>query len=497
MNNAPFVSAVRLSKRFGGVQALRDVSVDIARGEVHALVGENGCGKSTLIKMVCGVERPSSGAIVVDGVSHQAMSPHQAVAAGIEVIYQDLSLFPNLTVAENIAVAPLLALGRRVYSPAEARRVAAAAMDRLGVSLDLSARLADLPVGARQQVAICRALSEKAHLIIMDEPTTALRRPEVEALFRVIRRVADSGVGIVFVSHKLEEVLEIADTITVMRNGEVVGTEPVSAFDRPRLSRMVTGRELKPLERGERIERNGKPSLEIDHLSSAGGFEDVTLAVEQGEVVGLAGLLGSGNAELGEALFGLRPTSGGGVRIDGVAERIRSVHDALELGIGYVPGDRMSQGLFMPQSLWLNLTAANIDHEGSRGLISRRKLAAAARNMISELQIKTPSEQVTPNELSGGNQQRVLLGKWLLRRSRILITNGPTVGVDVGSKREILQILLDVAARGTSVLVISDDTSELVQVCERVVVMRGGRLVDELSGSSLTEAAIIGEVSAA
>ena len=491
----PVIQVQNVSKRFGGVQALRDISFDIWSGKVQCLVGENGCGKSTLVKIVSGVERPDAGTIAVNGSSHRALTPREAIQAGIEVIYQDLSLLPNLTVAENIAVAPLLAARRHFYSHAEARRLAQNAAERLGVHFDLDAKVGELPVSARQLVAICRSLTENARVIFMDEPTTSLTWREVQALFEVINRLVQHQAAVVFVSHKFNEILEIAENITVMRNGRVVAAGPVDQFDRASLSRAMTGREVEAVLPAQASDTPKPTVLEVAGLSSPGAFDNVTFRLHKGEVVGLTGLLGSGHLELGEALFGLRPIGSGELRIDGVARRVRSVTDALRWGVGYVPGDRLSQGLFMTQSVATNLAAPNIDQiKRRRGLISHREFKTVAKDMVSRLAIKTPSEDTTVRDLSGGHQQRVLIGKWLLRDPHILVVNGPTVGVDVGSRRDILQILRTVADRGASVLMISDDIPEVVEVCDRVLVMRAGRLVTELGGPEVREETLIPEI---
>jgi simple sugar transport system ATP-binding protein len=494
----PVLEARNISKRFGGVQALRAVSWQIWPGTVQCLIGENGCGKSTLVKILSGVERPDAGVIKVGGTERSALTPREAIGAGIEVVYQDLSLFPNLSVKENIAVAPFLAGRRHRYSPGEASRLAAAAAAKLGISLDLAAKVGDLPVSGRQLVAICRSLAENARVVFMDEPTTALTWREVQALFVVMRRLVEHEVAVVFVGHKFNEILEIAQHITVMRNGQIVVSGEAADFDRASLSRAMTGHEVASLDRPQTAEIVKPPVLQVSELSSKGAFEHVSLSIGKHEVVGLTGLLGSGHAEVGEALFGIRPVSSGQLRIGGEPRHIGSVADALRYGVGYVPGDRLNQGLFLTQSVARNLAAANIDRLKRRaGLVKQSEVRDTARMMIKKLAIKAPSEQTAVRNLSGGHQQRVLLGKWLLRDPALLIVNGPTVGVDIGSKREILQILRDLATQGTAVLVISDDIPEVVEVCDRVLVMREGRLVAEFEGDRVTEEAILPEIVAA
>lgn len=494
----PVLEVSNVSKRFGGVQALRTVSLQIWPGTVQCLVGENGCGKSTLVKILSGVERPDSGVIKVRGAERSALTPREAVQAGIEVVYQDLSLFPNLSVRENIAVAPLLAGRRHSYSPREASQIATAATAQLGISLDPNAKVGELPVSARQLVAICRTVAGNARVVFMDEPTTSLTWREVQALFAVMRRLTARGVAVVFVGHKFNEILEVAQRITVMRNGAVVVSGEVADFDQASLSRAMTGHEVTAISRLPAGAHGEPPVLQVTDLTSPGAFEHVSFSLGGHEVVGLTGLLGSGHVEVGEALFGIRPFRSGQLRIGGAQRQVRSVTDAMRYGIGYVPGDRLNQGLFLTQSVATNLAAASIERLKRRvGLVQRRAVRDAAKAMIKRLAIKTPSDETPVRDLSGGHQQRVLLGKWLLRGPRVLVVNGPTVGVDVGSKREILQILRDLAAQGTAVLVMSDDIPEVVEVCDRVLVMRDGRLVAEFTGEQVSEDAIMPEIVAA
>lgn len=494
----PVLEARGVSKRFGGVQALRNADLAIYPGSVHCLVGENGSGKSTLVKILSGAERPDAGSIRLDGTDLSAFAPREAIQAGIQVIHQDLSLFPNLSVAENIAVAPFIAQGRRLYTPREATRAALAAMDQVHISLDPAAKVADLPASSRQLTAICRSLAQEARVIFMDEPTTALTWHEVQSLFEVIHRLAGHGVAVVFVSHKFNEILEVAEHITVLRNGEVAVSGAVADFDRASLSRAMTGHEVAVLDRAALPESVGPPVLELSCLNLPGSFEDISFAVAKGEIVGLTGLLGSGHVEVGEALFGLQPGVTGEIRVDGRKRRIHSVVDAIRYGIGYIPGDRLTQGTFLEQSVARNLVAASIDRlPRRRGVIERATIRAIARHLIERLAIKVPSPETPVRHLSGGHQQRVVVGKWLQREPHVLVINGPTVGVDIGSRREILSLLQELSHQATSIVLLSDDIPELVEVCHRVLVMRGGKMVAELQGARVTEDAILQEMVAA
>jgi simple sugar transport system ATP-binding protein len=493
----PLLTARGISKRFGGVAALDDVSLEIRPGEVHCLAGENGSGKSTLIKIISGVVTPDAGVIEVGDQTYEQLTPRKAIGAGIEVIFQDFSLFPNLTVAENIAVSTVIARGRRTVRPAELRRIARAVVDRIGVDLDLDARVEALSVADRQLTAICRALAQDARIIFMDEPTTALTLREVRALFRIVASLRESGVALVFVSHKIEEVLRISQRITVLRNGRVVVSGEASEFDRPALIRAMTGRTLSDRTPSDAAWGEAAPLLEVAGLTLGGYFEDVSFDVRPGEVLGVTGLLGSGRTEIAEALFGIRPAESGSVRVGGTAVAIRSVRDALRAGIGYVPADRLSEGLFLDQSIARNVIAGSLDRLAGRlGMLRRSAADRVAETALADLHVKMSSSRALVRSLSGGNQQRVVLAKWLARSPRILILNSPTVGVDVGSKHEILEMLRVKSREGMGIVVISDDVPELLEVCHRVVVVRLGRVVTELSGDRLSEKAILDELAA-
>ncbi|MHB1614398.1 MAG: sugar ABC transporter ATP-binding protein, partial [Actinomycetes bacterium] len=421
------------------------------------------------------------------------LTPRGAIRSGIEVIHQDLSLFPNLTVSENIAIAPYVAQGRAWVRAREVRKIARDAMAIIGVALPLDVLVEQLPVADRQITAICRSLALRSRVLVMDEPTAALAWHEVDALLTVITRLRDTGVAVVFVSHKLNEVTRIADDITVLRDGMVVTSGPAGKYDRESISRAMTGREIVPLTRTEGIEATSIPRLELSSLSSRGAFQDVSLVLHPGEVIGLAGLVGSGRAEVVETVFGLRPVQNGEIYVDGTHRSIRNVDDAMAAGIGYVPGDRLTEGLFLRHSVERNIVAASTDDLPRRfGIISPRSVAGIAKTLIAQLQIKTSSRRTPVLHLSGGNQQRVVLAKWFVRQPRILLLNGPTVGVDVGSREEILNLLQQLSTAGTSIIIASDDEEELVQICHRVLIMRGGRIAEEMTGAEVTTGAILG-----
>ncbi len=489
MANA-LLKLTNVSKSFSGVQALHDVNLTIDPGEIHCLVGQNGSGKSTLIKVIAGVVVPDAGDISIHGRHYPRLHPIEAIHAGIQIIYQDFSLFPNLTVAENIAINDQLAQGRQFVNWRAVRRVAQEALDRIEVHLDLDARVDDVSVANKQLIAIARAMLRNARLIVMDEPTTALTRREVGALFRVVRTLQELGISILFVSHKLAEVFEIADRVMVLRNGGTVIDAPAREFDQRKLVYYMTGRDYE--EEGYEFTRppdGAPPLLKVERLTSPGAFTDVSFELRAGEIVGLAGLLGSGRTELALSLFGIHAATAGSISVDGRTRAIGAVEDALRMGIGYVPEDRLTEGLFLEQSIGRNIVARTIDRLVSRvGLLDRRRITREVDEWVRALSIKTREPNLPTRTLSGGNQQRVVLAKWLASSPKVLILNGPTVGVDIGSKSELHDIIRQLARRGMGLLVISDDTPELLSICNRILLMRRGRLVQEFSTRDLSEA---------
>lgn len=487
-NDAPVLEVRDIVKTFGGVRALSGVSLSLSPGTVHCLAGENGCGKSTLIKIISGVERPDSGRILVAGTEHYRMTPSGAMDAGIQVIYQDFSLFGNLTVAENIVLTAEVAAHRALYSRRRARPAAERIVRELGIKLDLDDDVERLSVADKQLTAICRALVHDARILIMDEPTTALTRTEVRRLFAVVRRLTDRGVAVVFVSHKLDEVLQVAQTVTILRNGSHVLTAPAAELDKASIGHYMTGHDIDESRHVVPVAADASVVLEVRDLTLPGAYRDVSFALRRGEILGLTGLLGSGRSEIAESLFGVLPARSGTITIDGHARAIHSIDDAVAAGIGYVPEDRLTQGLFMDASIADNIIAASLDAYRRRSpsrLLDRRRIAETIAMLFGRLRIKAPNVSSPVRSLSGGNAQRVALAKWLATKPRVLILNGPTVGVDVGSKSEILQLLRQEAADGRGVLIVSDDVPELVAVCHRVLVIRQGQVVQELEGDGV------------
>ena len=487
----PFLKLTNVSKRFGGVIALHGIDWDVTAGVVHCLVGENGCGKSTAIKLVAGVHPADPGSrIEIDGTVQERLDPALAKSLGIQVIYQDLSLFPNLSVAENIAVDETLGSLARPISPARMRRIAGEQLHRLGFALPLEAPVSSLPIASRQIVAIARGLAARARLLFMDEPTASLTRSEVRTLVGIVARLKADGIAVVFVSHRLEEVIEIADRVTVMRDGRVVGTWPARELDVRRIGELMTGLAI-DTEISARDRSGESPVLGVSGLTRRGEYADISFGIRRGEIVGLTGLLGSGRTELALSLFGMTRPDAGTIQFDGRPLDIRSNKDAIRAGIAYVPEDRLKLGLDMRQSVQANLVLPIIDRLANRfGVLDPRRLAQTARDWADRLRIKIAGIEEPVNQLSGGNQQRVVIAKWLATRPRLIILDSPTVGVDVANKQSIYRITRGLADEGVAILMISDEVPEVYFNTDRVLHMRDGRLVGAYGPGRDTEHAI-------
>ncbi|MDV2965592.1 sugar ABC transporter ATP-binding protein [Nitratireductor aquimarinus] len=480
-----------ISKRFGGVRALDGVSIGIRPGEIHCLAGENGSGKSTVIKVMSGIYTPEEGEILIDGTPLSRLDPIMAVQKGVQVIYQDFSLFGNLTVAENLALNTYLLEGRSRMDWPRAREMAREVLARLDVEIDIDAEVETLPTSGKQIVAIARALLARARLIVMDEPTTALTGHEVDALFGIVRDLQKQGIAVLFVSHKMREMLEISERLTVFRNGKKVAEGAMSEFDEPAITRAMTGLELDDEPYEPEIPAGAAPALEVEGLTVSGSVDDVSLTLRPGEIVGISGLIGSGRTELARALFGMENASARRFRVAGKDVLPRSVQEAISLGIAYVPEDRLSEGLFLTQSIERNMVVSILDRLRRGLFLDRDAMRGKTEEMFAAMQIAAPSPETAVGNLSGGNAQRVMLGRWLLTGAKVLILNGPTVGVDVGSKAKIHHIIRDLAREeGVAVLMISDDVPELTGNCNRIHVMHEGCFVGAFSGAEMTEDAI-------
>ncbi|MDZ4095137.1 MAG: sugar ABC transporter ATP-binding protein [Paracoccaceae bacterium] len=486
-DQAPALRLTHVTKHFGGVRALDDVAFEVRRGEVHCLAGENGCGKSTLIKIVTGVYTPDSGTgIEIFGIPVTAITPTAARALGIAVIWQDLALFPEMTVAENIAFDTLVGgRPRRVHYGAM-RDMAAKVLGTLGVSLDLDTRLRSLPIADRQIVAIARALAGDARLIFMDEPTASLTQSETDSLLDLVRALSTRGVAIVFVSHRLAEVLEIAERVTVLRDGKLVGVFAAEGMTQSRLGELMTGRSLEKAVHA-RDQAAMRPVLEVRHLTRQGEFDDVSFTIRAGEILGLTGLIGSGRTELAHSIFGMTRADTGTLRLDEKPLALRSNRDAVAAGIAYVSEDRLSLGLIQQQSIADNIVLSVLPRISTKaGLMSQAKKDALVDHWIEDFTIKIGTPQDAVSTLSGGNQQRVVLAKWLATEPRLLILDSPTVGVDVGAREGIFAIVRALADKGLAILLISDEVPEVYFNADRVLQMVAGRIVAEHDPRTIT-----------
>ena len=468
----------RLSKRFGGVQALEDVAFHVRAGEVHCLAGENGCGKSTLIKIVTGVYTPDpGGSIEIFGQACPTITPTQARNMGIAVIWQDLALFPHMSVAENIAFDDMVGARPRLAFLGRMRARVEAVLDRLAVDLDINAPLNALPIAQRQIVAIARALMGDARLVFMDEPTASLTQSETDALLAIVRTLSAQGVAIVFVSHRLAEVLDIAERVTVLRDGKLVGVYPTQGMTQARLGELMTGN-VHDYRITARDRSDAAPVLEVQGLTRQGEFEDISLTIRRGEVLGLTGLIGAGRTELAHALIGMTQAHAGVIRLNGQDIQPRSIRDAIAAGIAYVSEDRLSLGLIQDQSIADNTVISVLQRLlGALGLISAPRKSKLVDHWITEMAIRIGQASDPVSTLSGGNQQRVVLSKWLATEPKLLILDCPTVGVDVGARAGIFRIVRKLADQGLAILLISDEVTEVFFNADRVLHMADGRII--------------------
>jgi len=431
-------------KSFGGAKALAGVSLSVKSGQVHCIAGENGSGKSTLIKIMSGVHAPDSGLIRLGEKTFNALSPREAVREGVQVIFQDFSLLPNLTVAENIALPTYISKNSRFLSKKESKEIAQTALELIGIDIDINAPVAEISIASKQLIAIARATNLGVKMLFMDEPTTALTRKEIKRLFEVVEQIKARGVATVFVSHKIDEIQEICNTISILRNGELVADGLMKDFKRDAISEAMTGINISESRIAPALKPSTTKVIEVKKLSTKPTFSDVSFSIAPGEILGITGLLGSGRTELAEAIFGQYPLDSGEIIVEGKSMRLNSSSAAIKAGIGYVPPDRLTQGLFLDQSIVRNLVAVGIDqYQGRGGILAKSRLYEAGEKWIKDLRIKTKNSQNPVTSLSGGNQQRVVLAKWLAMNPHLMILNGPTVGVDIGSKREILEIIRD------------------------------------------------------
>lgn len=487
----PQLNLEGIEKSFGGVRALRGAGLEIRQaGTVHGLIGANGSGKSTMLGIISGQQRPDRGQLALEGAPLDLPDPHAAVRAGIAMVSQETALAPELSIAENVLLGGRLV--RRTIGGIDwtaSRRKAAKLLEELGVNEDPAMPVKLLRPDRQQMVEIARAISLDAKILILDEPTSALNDDEVQALFAVIRRLRDRKVSTIFVSHRLSELIDLTDEITVLRDGVTVGRGPTSEFDADRIVELMVGSASEPVRRRRaRIQAPEEASpLRLNGFSADGLFANVDLNVEAGEIVGLAGMQGAGRSDLMEAIFGVRPVDSGELQIDGRPARIKDERDAIAKGIGYLPADRKVAGLVLQQSIAQNLTmVANRNRAWYRapGSAEDRRIVGEA---ISTMNIVAPSPATEVGNLSGGNQQKVAIGKWIAARSRIFLLDEPTRGVDVAAKAEIHRLLFEAADRGAAILVSSSETEELLELCDRIVVLYRGTVFESIKTSDASE----------
>jgi rhamnose transport system ATP-binding protein len=485
------LEATAITKSFAGVRALREVSFTLRSGEVHALLGENGAGKSTLIKVITGAEKPDSGTLTVDGhlVAHN--SPAAARALGIAAVYQQPALFPELTVEENIALAlESASLWRRIDWRAR-RRQARELLERAGADIAPQRTVGTLSMPEQQLVEIAKAIGARARILILDEPTASLTDREVERLFRVIATLRGEGAGIIYISHRLDEVAVIADRVTVLRDGQTVATRLLKDVDRAELVRLMVGRDIQAIF-PKRDVPLGAIALEVRGLGCrAAGIHDVTFQVRRGEILGIAGLVGSGRTQLAETLFGLTPCDAGAIQLQDDVMRIESPAEAIRMKMAYLPEDRRQHGVVMEMPVAANISLANLDAVSRHGLIDDRAERNLACRYVERLRIKTPSVYTETGSLSGGNQQKVAVARWLAIAPEVLILDEPTQGVDIGSKSEIHQIMVELAEQGMAIVMISSELPEILGMSDRIAVMHGGTISGILSRAEATQEKIL------
>ena len=491
MSKRILLQMTNISKAFSGVQALDHVNLSIQPGKVMCLAGENGCGKSTLVKIISGVYEKDAGDIVFDGNKIQKITPSVATKLGIQIIYQDLSIFPNLTVMENLAINSEISANRKLVNKKRMEATALEALSKLQHNIDLNAKMGSLSIANKQLIAICRALLFDAKLIIMDEPTTALTKKEVDALFNTIHQLCKSGIAVMFISHKPEEIFEISDDILIMRNGHDVYGGPIAELSRKDFVYYMTGRELQdqPFEPQDISE---DPILEVKNLCLQHKYTDVTFDLRKGEILGITGLLGSGRTELALSLFGLLKAQSGEIYLRGKRAGIDSPMKAQQNHIGYVPEDRQTEGLCLRRPIYDNITLTSLNRLSNKlGLIRETALMNDGQKWVDILSILTHNISDNADTLSGGNQQKIVLAKWLCNDLDVLILNGPTVGVDIGAKQDIHRLVQSLAKKGLAIIIISDDLSEVVINCSRVLVMKDGKIVEELVDDKINELEIL------
>ncbi|MFZ3590028.1 sugar ABC transporter ATP-binding protein [Bacillus sp. DJP31] len=476
MNIEPIVQMRDVSKAFSTIRVLDNVEFELIPGEIHALMGENGAGKSTLMKILTGIHERDSGTIYVKGKEVYFKETKDAEEVGIAVIHQELNIIPYLTVMENMFLGKELTTGRfGILRTKEMRTKTKEALNRLGINLDPDSEAGQLSVGQQQMIEIARALSTNAEVLIMDEPTAALTDREIESLFKVVMNLRKDGVGVVYISHRMEEIFQICDRVSVLRDGSYIGTKKIKDTSFDEIVKMMVGREL-----GERFPKRtasiGQERIRIENYSKKGSFNNIDFSVRQGEILGVAGLMGAGRTEIMEVIFGYRKSQSGEVYIDGEKVNIRNPYDAIKAGIGFVTEDRKTEGLVMGLSIRENISIPNLSQVSTKSIVSTEKEHKFVDELIKQFHIKTANREQEVGSLSGGNQQKVVIGKWLGIQPKILILDEPTRGVDVGAKKEIYSIMNQLTEKGVSIIMVSSELPEILGMSDRILVIHEGSI---------------------
>lgn len=480
------LKVTNINKSFGGVKALSDISFEIYKGEKVSLVGENGSGKSTIIKIISGILAPDSGSITIGSVTKKVFTTKESIKAGVQVIYQDFSLYPNLTVCENIANGYFLSNKKFFVSYKKMREIAKEALDKVKLNIPLKAIANSLTTAQRQMVAISKCLMENAKIIIMDEATTALTQKEIKNLINIIEGLQSSGISVIFVSHKIEEIKAVSDRCIFIRNGVKISESRTLDLTEEDIVKNMSGLNYIQTRAISHANKNNSYLLEYKDVKTK-NLNNISFNVKVGEIIGFSGLLGSGRTELGLTIFGNKKILDGKTYFQGKEVKINSVYKAINLGIGYVPEDRIKEALFLDKSIGLNIVCAKYyDDTLPFGIINNKKLCDIANKWMKELTIKSPSTNLPVSSLSGGNQQRVVLARWLTRDLKLIVLNRPTVGVDVASKQYINKIIMNLAEQGMSFILISDDLSEFVNLCHKVYLLKNGSIYSLLEDDDVT-----------
>jgi ribose transport system ATP-binding protein len=480
----PVLEMQGIKKTFNSFTALHDVNLTVYPGEVHALMGENGAGKSTLMKILAGAYIADAGEIRIDGQPVRMTDPGQARNLGIAIIYQELNLAPNLTVAENIFMGSEIKKGGTFIDQEGMRRKASEVLENLDASFEAGDLVSTLSIAEQQQVEIARALKDNSRILVMDEPTAALSDRETEKLFEIVRRLRSEGIAIIYISHRMEEIYALADRVSVIRDGGYIGSLERSEISAARLVEMMVGRPLQDLYEHKRQTHPGSVVLEVNNLSDGRKVKSASFQLHAGEIVGLAGLVGAGRTEIARLIFGADRKTSGEIKLEGHSLNISTPDDAIKAGIAYVPEDRKDLGLFLEISSGENITMNVLEREAKAGIINSKSLFKIVADAINNLGIRLASPSIRAMDLSGGNQQKLLLARWLAINPKVLLLDEPTRGVDIGAKSEIYRIISDLAANGVAILMISSELPEIVGMSDRVLVMRAGSLVGEVGGST-------------